>query len=173
MSKPPFLQTKEQIERRARPNGYAMMGFLGPNDSFKEVLKKDWETVGRHNTTHEEIVNHLRSIIKLADAHQHESDHEIVHVTYNGQPLDVSLCATRGLQYDIFNPPQESDRNVDTPKAWNDDIFVKNTKNGVSVVVTTGTLSYIREFGFYEGGDGKENRYRVDPEKVIAILSGN
>lgn len=190
--KPPFIQTKEQIdsltsinglsieeiERRARPDCYAMTGFLGPNESFKEVLKHDWETVEKHNTTHEELVNHLRNIIALAEKQQESAsdllpspDHHL-HVEYNGQPLLVDLWTTRGLQYDIFCAKNESERTVDTPKSWNDDYVIRHATNGAKVIVTTGVLSYIREFGFYEGG-GNDNRYRIDPETVIAIVKGN
>ena len=192
--KPPFLQTKEQIdsltsinglsieeiERRARPDCYAMTGFLGPNESFKDVLKHDWETVEKHNTTHEELVKHLRNIIQLAEKQQEQEpnsdlppspDHHL-HVEYNGQSLLVDLWTTRGLQYDIFKPKNESERTVETPKSWNDDYSIRHAKNGAKITVTTGVLSYIREFGFYEGG-GSDNRYRVAPETIMAILTGN
>ena len=152
------------------------MGFLGPNESFKEVLKKDWDTVERHNTTHEQLVNHLHSILKLAEKLQNEPDLPSpdyhIHVEYNGQPLLVDLACTRGWQYDIFNPNNESERTVDTPKVWNDENSIRHAKNGAKIVVTTGVLSYIREFGFYEGG-GNSNRYRVAPEKIMAILTGH
>lgn len=188
--KPPFIQTNEQIdtitsinglsieeiERRCRPNSYAMSGFLGPNESFKAVLKKDWDTVESHNTTHEQLVNHLRNILKLAEKLQDEIDLPSpdyhIHVEYNGQPLLVDLACTRGTQYDIFNPNNESERTVDTPKVWNDENTIRHAKNGAKITVTTGVLSYIREFGFYEGG-GDSNRYRVAPEAIMAILTGH
>lgn len=56
----------ETIEKRARPGQDATSGFLGENESFKEVLKQDWLTVQKLGTTHIELAEHLKCIINVA-----------------------------------------------------------------------------------------------------------
>lgn len=51
-----------EIEKRARPGQYAKSGFMGPTESFKDVLQKDWRTVQALGTTHIELAAHLKEI---------------------------------------------------------------------------------------------------------------
>ncbi len=180
----------EEIERRARPRGYSQAGFLGENESFKEVLKKDWETVEQFNVTHCEIVAHLRNVIAIAKRAEEnikrtfENLFDPVEIEYRPndlegstlvsekrQQLQVNLCTTRGMQEDLFEPEEGKSREVETPQGWNEEYSVVNPENGAEVNLNSGILKYIELFGFYEGG-GDSNRYRVDPKSVIAILTG-
>jgi hypothetical protein len=52
----------EEVEARARPGAYAFSGFIGKNERFKEVLKKDWSTVQALDCTHIELAQELRNI---------------------------------------------------------------------------------------------------------------
>ncbi len=62
----------DEIERRARPHirgqsgdfDFSEDGFLGTNDRFKDVLRKDWETVEALGTTHLELSVHLSNIAR-------------------------------------------------------------------------------------------------------------
>lgn len=198
-SKPPFLINKsqldnlksingltlEQIEARARPGAFSQSGFIGKDESFIEVLKKDWETVESLKVTHEQLATHLKNIINCAqrykspyhnhanpEAFEYSSEDLKDFLTEDGpQMVEVFLNYTRGQQDDLFEPIDPTQREVDTPQGWNEEIVVKNPSNGIELRLNTGILSYIREFGFYEGG-GDENPYRVDPRKVMSLLTG-
>jgi len=87
------------------------------------------------------------------------------------QKIIVRLLYTKGYQEDLFRPKDYSQRDVDTPEKWSIHQVIENQTNGVRLVLNPGVLNYIRQFGFYEGG-GEENPYRVDPIKVVALLTG-
>ncbi len=91
-------------------------------------------------------------------------------IEYNSTKYRVVIMFTRGLQYDLFTPNNNEDRNVNTLWSWNDDIFIENLDNSTKVRLTTGSLAYIHYFGFYEGG-GDENIYRNSPEKLAKLLN--
>lgn len=174
-----------EIEQRCRPSSYALSGFLGADESFKEVLKTDWQTVAKLGTTHCELAAHLRNIVEMAMRNLDEMDeYEWINVTYHPsdlkgntikdskpQNLRVSLAATRGFQQDIFEPAKNVIREAQTPEMWNDDYTIHHVDNNVKININQGILSYIELFGFYEGG-GEHNRYRVGPDKIMAILRG-
>lgn len=198
-SKPPFLINKaqldnlksingltiEQIEARARPGAFSQSGFIGKDESFIEILKKDWETVESLKVTHEMLAEKLKEIINCAqrykspyhnhanpEAFEFHSEDLKDFLTEDGpQMVEVYLNYTRGQQDDLFEPIDPAQREVDTPEGWNEEIVVKNPSNGIELRLNSGILSYIREFGFYEGG-GDENPYRVDPRKIMSVLTG-
>jgi hypothetical protein len=177
----------EQIEQRARPGGYSYSGFIGKDEKFIDVLLKDWETVEKLQVTHEELASHLRNILSLGESIRKISlkasmgpiilDYKVSDFDENtivaegAQTLEVALLSTRGFQEDIFAPLKEDLREVDTPNQWNEEDVIRNKHNGVELRVNSGVLSYIREFGFYEGG-GDDNPYRVDPKKIMSLLTG-
>ena len=159
----------EEIESRAKPNRFAASGFLGNDEKFLDVIKSDWETVLKHNTTNQVLAKHLYNIIKLAD----EAKNTPAIIEYNSIKYSVIILLTRGLQYDLFSPKAEveidQDCNVETPSVWNDDIIIENLNNNTKARLTTGSLSYIHYFGFYEGGK-EQNIYRNAPENLIKLL---
>ena len=209
---PPFLTEKaqienllsinglsiEEIEARARPGKYSQAGFIGEKESFKEVLRKDWETVEKFHVTHAELTAHLKNIISIAlraekslsiarraeksskkiyDEDPYIIEYRTHDLTGNTiqserpQNLKVWLNGTKGCQRDLFQPKEDSQRNVDTRETWSDEHTVENPTNGVVLHLNSGILNYIYNFGFYEGG-GDQNRYRVDPLKILALLTG-
>jgi hypothetical protein len=198
---PPFLQEKkqietltsinglsiEEIEQRARPSSFSQSGFIGKEESFKDVLMKDWETVEKLNITHGELAAHLRRIISLAESSRRISMRaslgpiaieyktgdlkENTIISEGHQNLEVVLWSTKGMQDDIFAPKKNLQREVNTPCGWNEENIIRNIAMGIELRINSGILSYIREFGFYEGG-GEENPYRIDPKKVMTLLTG-
>lgn len=192
----PFIKSKEEIdslqsingltiaeiEKRCRPDGYAMSGFLGENESFKEVLKKDWAAVEQMGTTHAELVAHLKFMIDTARKAP-EDDYERRTIFYNPadmpgntiksngpQEFKVGLWATKGIQYDIFRPARGVPRDAQTPDGWNDENIFEHIATGIKIRLTKGSMAYMELFGFYEGG-GKENKYRCDPADLMTILT--
>lgn len=197
--KPPFINDKtqldtlrsingitlEEINLRARPHEFSQVGFIAENETFIEVLKKDWDTVEKLKVTHVELAKHLNNILSLAISISRSSQwfDGAIEIEYRTQDMDgntiaaetpqtllVTLMCTRGLQEDLF-APKNGQREVDTPTGWNEENSIENPALGIKLRLNTGVLSYIREFGFYEGG-GNANRYRVDPVKIMALLTG-
>lgn len=190
-----FIKNKEQIDNLVAINGVsieeiekrAKTNFLGKDESFKEVLKKDWDTTEKLKVTHLELAAHLKNIIDIAK--KQEGDAREIAVLYrpndlesntiyaSPQELEVVLEYTKGLQEDIFGHPEiphdfdEAKKEVKTPRFWNEEFTITNKSVGMTLYVNSGVLSYIKEFGFYEGG-GENNQYRVDPVKVMALLTG-
>lgn len=205
---PPFFKDKAQMENfqsingiaieelngRARPGRYSYSGFIGAEENIKEVMRKDWETVEKLGVTHVEIAAHLTNIISLAEKvksygiqlatlEYRTSDLAGNTIPSTGfQKIKVMLMNTRGLQDDLFQPTNDGQREVATPKNWNEENSIQSEdyeenkedvekSKGVELYLNSGILSYIHHFGFYEGG-GAKNRYRVDPVKVMSLLTG-
>ncbi len=197
----PFLTTKtqidalqsinglsiEEIEQRARPGHYSCHGFIGKEENFKDVLRKDWDTVKKLNVTHQELAAHLKNIISIAKSVQESTKNffDAIEIEYEPtslegnticsrgpQKLYIGLMESKGTQEDLFQPKGENELpQVNTPKQWGDEHIFLNPNNNVKLRVTSGILSYIHEFGFYEGG-GDQNPYRIDPTKVVALITG-
>lgn len=83
------------------------------------------------------------------------------------QILYVKYESTRGIQENIFEP----EKNKMHQKGWNSQIKIINLLNCQRVTIGNGVVDYIRNYGFYEGG-GEKNAYRVDPARLVAILTG-
>lgn len=172
----------EEIEKRARPaihpngpnktvenEGWSYSGFLGMDESFKDVLLADWKSVQALGWTHAELASHLDAIQQRLE--QDCDTGQELHFTYeyskNGQvvlELTGVYVPTRGRQEDIFKPAGAS-------YGWSRGFHLMNPSNGAKVQWGKGQVAYIRKYGFYEGG-GKGNEYRVDPVTLIALLTG-
>jgi hypothetical protein len=182
----------QEIEERARPakhptgpnktvenNGMSFSGFLGVEESFKEVLLSDWKTVRALGWTHKDLAFHLGAISKLAEQSTYEGrygNHAFnpeAEITYDylgtgkaEQNLKVVFIVHRGFQEDIFAPVNDY-----WNSGWGRQCLITNVTTGASVMWTSGVQKYIRKYGFYEGG-GKQNPYRVDPVALVSVLTG-
>lgn len=170
----------EIIEQRARPSPYAggivaldaqsgesVSGFLGADESLRDVLLQDWETVRKLGLTHIEIADHLNVLAQKGK----DKWGELVtfEYTFRGsapQALTASYWGTKGVQSDIFRPADNSSEG----EPWGEFCVIKNLNTGDSIEWTPGIERYIRRYGFYEGGEN--NRYRIDPLKFMSILTG-
>ena len=62
---------------------------------------------------------------------------------------------------------------------WGSDLEVRNPINDVKLTIgafgkikgSNGVIDYIKKYGFYEGG-GSANPWRIDPAKLVALLTG-
>ncbi len=189
----------QKIEERARPGPgcYSQSGFLGKDESLIEVLQQDWDTVEKLGTSHVELAAHLRNILDLAKTFSLNRTQRTypLQVEYDPQSLKgntlppgiqiffVCLLSSRGYQYDIFSKTggahefrqcyskeDGSEQEVSVPFKWGDEPGIVNAKE-VEVTLPEGSLGYIEEFGFYQGG-GNSNTYRIPPEKIYALLTG-
>ena len=71
----------------------------------------------------------------------------------------------KGIQEDLFRKDEKE------YIGWNRDIHITNLLNFKTVKIGEGVIDYIEKYGFYEGG-GSQNSYRIDPQKLISILTG-
>lgn len=182
----------EKIEERARPGGFSQVGFLEKEESFLEVLKRDWKTVEDLGTSFAELAAHVRNILKLAYVQRKriiEYNPECVEgntLKVDIQRYNVMLLSTRGYQYDIFTQtlnsshflkPQnylksdQTTQEVSIPNVWSDEPIITNLSNNKSITTPQGTLGYFEELGFCEGGSNS-NPYRLDPQRVYSVLTG-
>ena len=63
-------------------------------------------------------------------------------------------------------------------RSWQQHITIMNKANGLRVTIgynkdnlEIGSIGYILRHGFYQGG-GRTNAYRIDPEVLVAVLTG-
>lgn len=216
--------TIAEIEKRSSPalngdgkllnnGGISYSGFLGANESFKEVIKTDWKTVYSMGTTHIELATHIKAIWDkehipgnwnkpryIIYNHSFKGSNVRYRDTIAFKPCILGsvvttvaavmltpwalmglipttlltilvmkkaqiLCVTaeshKGCQEDLFL----------SKKGWNEQIKIANIHNNESMTIGKGVIDYIAEYGFYEGG-GDQNEYRVDPKRLVTILTG-
>jgi len=57
---------------------------------------------------------------------------------------------------------------------WREDYYISNDAMGLSITLggglKGGIIFYIENYGFYEGGTN--NEYRIEPDKLVALLTG-
>ena len=161
---------------------------MSPGEDFKSVLRSDWKIVTTLSATHGELAAHVRCIIEFAEAAkisyegQIEYDATKCHNRMSSrqqkpQPLKITKTFYMGDQFSLFYN-FEKDRKGEQPKEnqkWNVEYRIENLNNGVWILIggtsTSGVITYIEEYGFYEGG-GVNNEYRVDPFSLYAVITG-
>ena len=165
----------EEIEMRARPGQYSDIGFLSPDERFKDVLKADLITLHRLGTSAGGMAAHLREIIRQVEKVGTLSSFQSVEIGYGGQKLRVTYYGSKGKQRPLFdNKNKPTEGNPDNAP-WTEKYAIRNLSNGLEVRISgdeaSGVIGYIERYGFFEGG-GQRNLYRVDPEVLYAIIHG-
>lgn len=166
-----------EIEKRSRPGQFACSGFIGSTENFKDVLQRDWKTVQALGITHIELAAQLKAIWNRVQQSGGSG------ISYNfsyrvdllpnkflqgaEQNLSGKIVHWRGYQQDIF----DRDGDKAYQYSWDRDLILTNLSNNLSITVAYGVMDYIEKYGFYEGG-GDQNSYRVDPLKLVAVLTG-
>jgi hypothetical protein len=84
-----------------------------------------------------------------------------------GQELIGQMEEQKGNQEDLF----AQDDNQAYVQGWSKRLLLINPLNKLSIIIGQGVIDYIEKYGFYEGG-GNQNAYRIDPVKLVAILTG-
>ena len=170
----------EALQRRCQPGagpGQSSGGWISDGTPLLEVLRQDWDAVRQLGTTHLELAAHLDAVWAAAtpcdfDHPKAEVDYDVRSLKQNTLPsngpvrLKLSCLHTRGMQQDLLKPN-------DFGEAWNVQWTVGDGDVELSIGgrdSTAGILEYARLFGFYEGGAG--NAFRLDPAKVVRLLTG-
>mmetsp|Transcript_73557 Transcript_73557/g.227175 ORF Transcript_73557/g.227175 Transcript_73557/m.227175 type:complete len:222 (+) Transcript_73557:136-801(+) len=170
-----------ELQRRCAPGagpGQTQGGWISDGTPIREVLERDWATVAAAGTTHRELAAHLDAVWakgRVCD-YDHQTDeigYDVRSVSWSALPstglqrLKITCAHTRGIQSDLINPDDwfQYGWNVDWSLSSGHIKLRFGGRNSSS-----GIVQYIREFGFYEGGEG--NDYRVDPAALIKLLTG-
>jgi len=182
----------QEIERRAQPlldktqdakcwKCRSFNGFLNNNQTFKECLIQDWETVYALGTTHVILANHLRAILSQAEEIRRNTKRGpdyTIQIKYSAkdivgakeQVLRISHRFYTGEQWSLFYNEQSSEE----IEKWREDYYISNDAMGLSITLggglKGGIIFYIENYGFYEGGTN--NEYRIEPDKLVALLTG-
>jgi hypothetical protein len=168
-----------ELQKRCQPGvgpHQAQSGWISDSMAIKDVLKKDWETVKVLGTSHIELAAHLDAIWSLANPcdfknPKNQIDYDPRSLQQNTldsrSPVHLSLTClrTRGIQDDLLKDGMFS--------GWNTEWTLSNGDVKVHIGgrdSRLGLVQYIKLFGFYEGG--VNNAYRVDPQGLVAMLSG-
>lgn len=82
----------------------------------------------------------------------------------NKQYLIITKEKNNGVLKDLFE-------NNNQKQTFNYQIRVTNPTNFTSILITPNSAAYIEKLGFYQGG-GTNNPYRIDPIRLVALLTG-
>ncbi len=134
-----------RVEARLRPRQSSMIGFLGQNESLKEVIYQDAETLEQLGLTHKQVADKLEYLVtNPRDSH----GFKVESMTY------------RGSQQDPFQEGWSM-----SPHS-NADFTVINS-DGEAVSFPGLVIKLIRDYQFFEG---KETSYRLDPDEAVRVL---
>jgi len=168
-----------ELQKRCEPGAgphQAQGGWISDATAIKDVLKKDWDTVKALGTTHFEIAAHLDAIWSLASPCDFKNPKQEIDYDPSKLPqntldstglvhLHLTCLHTRGIQDDLLTEGMFN--------GWNTEWTVSNGDVKFDIAgrdSSLGLVQYIKWFGFYEGG--ADNAYRVDPQRLVAMLSG-
>uniref|UniRef100_A0A7S1WIV5 Uncharacterized protein n=1 Tax=Alexandrium catenella TaxID=2925 RepID=A0A7S1WIV5_ALECA len=170
-----------ELQRRCEPGagpGQTQGGWISDGAPIRDVLEEDWTAVARAGTTHLELAAHLDAVwargrVCSFEGARDEVEYDVRSLNGNTlsgerpQSLKISCMHTRGIQQDLIHPENWFEY------GWNVDWTLSNGKVALHFGgrnSSAGIVQYIRDFGFYEGG--KDNSYRIDPLKLIELLTG-
>lgn len=156
----------EEIERRAKNRKFSTSCFLGDNESLREIIERDNETLRKYGVTHEQIADILRRLMQ------------------GGMTLDSIRNSTRFLVDDKFRVRMTVYFGKQQCPFWfveekvsggyhlytcdesGFDYDVRNMHTGESFSFSGLLPHLIGEHHFFEGGVP----YRLDPEEIIRVL---
>jgi hypothetical protein len=167
------------LQKRCEPGAgphQAQGGWISDGMAIKDLLEKDWNTVKALGTTHLELAAHLDAIWSLANPCDFNNAKQEIDYVPTSVPqntlhsegpvhLHLSCLRTRGIQDDLFKEGMFN--------GWNTEWTISNGDIKLDIAgrdSKVGLVQYIKWFGFYEGG--ADNSYRVDPQRLYNLLSG-
>lgn len=144
-----------------RPGVLSQDGFLGENESLKEVIEKDAETLKDMGITYDDLANKLDNLIKAAFSSGKKSarvgNYKIWIIQYCGfqicpwtQDIHSGQCTAGG-----------------GPDYSSNDWKIRNLRTKQEMSGSGLVVHLIREHHFFEGF---ETPYRVDPRELACLL---
>jgi hypothetical protein len=149
-----------EVERRMRPGQYSLQGFIGEQESLKEVLDTDALALQKLGLTAPELAWPLRTLL--------ETTIEAKTETLRIEPFRVRLHRYKGTQVCPF-APQPYDVPCPGGAAWmgSFDWDIHNERSGVHLKGPGLIVHLILAHGFFEG---VHSPYRVEPEDLAKLF---
>jgi hypothetical protein len=167
------------LEKRMRPGAWSRGGFLGPNESLKQVISQDARTLARLGVSRKRIAKLLERLLNSArkctkDMSPYPNLYEpetIPHFTLDNLPQTSSgyldgdfqvftrgYCGFQTCPWECEGP---------SPQWSSFDFLILNRQTGEYVTGPGLAVHLIRCHRFFEG---PESPYRTDPKKLIDVL---
>jgi hypothetical protein len=150
-------RTIAELEKDMRPGAKSEVGsragFLGPEESFLDVLAEDNRyVVDELGLTHQHLARPLHTMGAVGGY-----DRDPKEFLYHGRRVRVKVIAHKGSQLSPFSDDTSTSR----------DAIVENLDNGKTLKYSLLVPHMIERYGFYEG---KGTPYRVEPRQVIELF---
>jgi hypothetical protein len=151
----------EEVEARMRPGRFSQTGFLGPNESLRQVLETDARTLVELGVSAYALAERLRELLQAAVA----SKRTVTHV----RDYKVRVQRYKGPQICPFAPqPHENPCPVGSDTRFASiDWDIKNTRNRVRLSGPGLIVHLIGAHAFFEG---LQSPYRVAPRALAELL---
>jgi len=181
--------SRDELEKRLRPNAYSTLGFIGLNESFEDILEQDQLTLQKLGISYERISDELEKIIataleqkqKLMQTNSKEFfEREHHSIKWLGKPAPTfsinSLPNTKigfivDTKYQVFFIQFRGFQSCPwgcEHEGWGSfDFLLLNRENGQYITAPGLIVHLIRAHHFFEG---IESPYRVDPYKLAQVL---
>lgn len=142
-------------------------GFLAPGERLLQVIARDEARLTALGTTRREVADRLAAVLRALEAAKCDS--------VDGEEFCGRKKWFIGKQYSPFyndNEPHSPHNHT-----WCEEWKVWHTRHPKVVLVIAGnsdagSVSLVRDFGFFEGGLQGTNRYRLDPDVLWCVLNG-
>jgi hypothetical protein len=161
-----FIQSYEQLESLADLNGLSILqierrseviedntmdpeewkyrsfdGFLGKDEHFKEIIKRDWKTVTEMGCSHKELAHHLKEILDLVERTRKSLNAGVmtpIQVEYAArnfpkQSFHVTHQLYSGYQFSLFYNPKVTGSEFNTK--WNEEYCIQNLNTKLQLKV--------------------------------------
>lgn len=145
----------EMVQESMRPNAWSMVGFLGTDESLRQVTIEDNETLEKLGITHAQISDRLNAIVKRG--YEAKDEEAII----SGKFL-IKGFYTRGWQNCPFT---ETTKNL--CGRGSSDYTIENIETGKKIKFPSLIIHLIKEHHFFEG---RGTSYRLDPQLACEVL---
>jgi hypothetical protein len=151
----------EEVEARMRPANFSQVGFLGPEESLRQVLEADARTLDELGVTADAMADRLGQLLEASIASTRA-------ITSAG-PYKVRLKRYKGPQICPFAPePHENPCPGRGDKRFASiDWTISNPRNGIQL---SGPGLIVHLIGAHSFFEGPQSPYRVPPRKLAELL---
>jgi hypothetical protein len=151
----------EEVEARMRPGNFSQAGFLGPEESLRQVLELDARTLEELGVTADDLGDRLGQLLESAIAS--------TRTQTRAGPYRIRLQRYKGPQICPFAPephenpcPGRGDKRLASI-----DWSISDARNGAQLSGPGLIVHLISAHGFFEG---LHSPYRVAPRKLAEFL---
>lgn len=160
--RPPDFECRvplEEVEARMRPGRFSEKGFLGPNETLRQVLDADAHALDDLGISAQHLAEQLGSLLEKA----------VTLGKIRVGPYRIKVQRYKGPQICPFAPePFENPCPAGGPIRFSSiDWDIRNTQNKVRL---SGPGLIVHLMGAHSFFEGPESPYRVDPRNLARLL---